>query len=153
MFKLLVVIHFLTTKGKMVVEIHKEVAQMYENFINVSNVGRWKRDFENNLRVSLDEWRNGSPADSLAVDNICPACEILKADNCFTLDKIVAHMLPLRCDWSIIQTIIHDFCSYKNCAVGGYLAYWLMTTWWGTLVHLYSFWRSTTSMVRTYWIR
>ncbi len=89
MFELCVVIRFLLVK--MATEIHRELVQMFgENCINVSNVRKWKRDFENNHRVSLaDEWHSRWPVDGLTVDNIHCVCEILKADDHFTLVKIV----------------------------------------------------------------
>ncbi len=86
-------------------EIHRELVQIYgNNCIDVSNVRRWKRDFENNE----DELHYGWPADSWTADNICCTREILQADNCFTLDEIVALMLPVGCGWSTTHTIIHE---------------------------------------------
>ncbi len=55
-----------------------------------------------------DEWCDGQPADSLTVDNICRVCEILDADNCFTLNEIVERMLPVGCEWSTIHAIIRN---------------------------------------------
>ncbi len=93
MLKLHMVICFLTAKEKVVAEIHRELMQTYgENCIDVSNMQRWKRDFENKHCVLLDDeelsmWL----MDSLTVDNIHHAHEILKAENHLTL-KIAAHM-------------------------------------------------------------
>ncbi len=83
----------------MVAEIHRELVQMNEeDCIDVSNVRRWKRDFENNLHVSPeDKWCSGQPADSLTVDNMCHVCEILETDDRFTLNEIVVCMLSVEC--------------------------------------------------------
>ncbi len=92
---------FLAANWKTVTETHRELVQMYgENSINVSNKRRWKRDLENNRRFSLeDEWCSGWPSDSLTIDNICCVHEILKANDYFELDKVVAHMPPVECGW------------------------------------------------------
>ncbi len=65
---------------------------------------RWKRDFENNRHlVSLeDERSSGWLADSLIIDNIHCVHEILKANDRFSLNKIVEY------EWSNIRTIIHS---------------------------------------------
>ncbi len=103
-FELHAVIRFLTATGNMTTEIHRELVQIYgENCINVSNVRRRKRDFENNCCVSLDEWCSGQLIDSLTIDNICRMCEILEADDCFTLDKIIVCMPPAGRRWSTIH--------------------------------------------------
>ncbi len=82
----------------MVAEIHRKLVQTYgEKCIDVLNVRRWKRDFENNGHVLLDEWHSGSPAGSLTVDDIQRVCEIFKADDHFTLNEIIACMPPIRC--------------------------------------------------------
>ncbi len=83
-----VMIHFLTTKLRTTAEIHRELVQMYEkNCIDVLNVQRWKKDFENNHCVSLeDEQYSGWRTECLTIDNNCRMCESFKAYNCFTLD-------------------------------------------------------------------
>ncbi len=83
---------FSTCKGEDA-EIHRALEQTYEkNCIDISNVQRWKRNFENNHCISLvDERLSGQPSDCLTVDNICHVCEILKADDHSTLDKIVVY--------------------------------------------------------------
>ncbi len=111
-------IRFLTVKGKTAAEIHRELVHMPgKNCTYILNVRRWRRNFENNHGVSLkDEWCNGHLVDSLVVDNICCAHEILKADDCFTLDKIVERMLLVECGWSticILTTATH-FTSYAG---------------------------------------
>ncbi len=99
---------FLTAEGKTVVLIYRESVQMHgENCINVSNVQRWKKDFENNCCVSLeDEWDSKQLALSLTVDYICRVCESLEAYDRFTRDKIVACMPPVGCGWPTMRTII-----------------------------------------------
>ncbi len=54
------------------------------------------------------EWRNRWLVESLTVENIHLMCKILKADDRFTLDKIVACMPPVECGWSTIYTIIRS---------------------------------------------
>ncbi len=68
-----------------------------DRFLNEDNVLRkWKRDFENSYYISLkDEQHSRWIVDSLIVDNFCSACEILEADDHFTLDEIVACMSPV----------------------------------------------------------
>ncbi len=69
---------------------------MKRTIIDVLNVQTWKKNFENNLRVLLEnKWRSGRLADSLTVDNIRHVREILKASNRFTLEKMVACMPPV----------------------------------------------------------
>ncbi len=102
-------VHFLTLKGKTATEIHKELVQTYEeNCIDVSNMQRKKRDFENNCHVSLEEEQSKQPTDSFTVDNIHHVCEILKFDRSFTLNQIVVCMPSVRCGWSTIYIIICD---------------------------------------------
>ncbi len=109
-FKLRVVIHFLTEKGKTAAEIHRELVQMYgEICINASNVRRKKQDSENYYRVLLEnEQQTGWQADSLTVHNICCNCEMFAADDRFSLNKTVAQMISVGCGWSTIHTIIHN---------------------------------------------
>ncbi len=63
---------FPNCKGKDAIETHRGLLQTYgEKCIDVLNVQRWKRDFENNHRVSLqDECHSRVLADCLSVDNI-----------------------------------------------------------------------------------
>ncbi len=134
------VICFQTTKGKMTAETHRESGQAYgENCIDVLHVRRWKREFENNCYVLLeDRQRSGWLADSLITDNIYGVCKILEADDCFTLNEIVAHMPPVRCGWLTTQSFTMS-CRYKNSPVAQYHAFWLTTTWQGTWVCTYNF--------------
>ncbi len=112
MLELYVMICFLTAKWKTVAEIHRVLVQKYEygeNCIDVSNVRRWKRDFENNHCVLLENKQHiGWLANSFPIDNICHVRKILKTDDCFTVAEIIAHMPPVGCGWSTIHTIIHD---------------------------------------------
>ncbi len=76
---------FLTVKEK-TTEIHRELIRIYgENCVDVSNMWRWKRDFENSHSVLLeDEQHSGWLAETLTVDK-------------FSKLTIVLHLMKLLC--------------------------------------------------------
>ncbi len=62
-------------------------------------------------------------ADNLTVDNICHMFEILKADNHFTHDEIVARLSPVYVDGQPYTQSFTTCYSYNNSAVGWYLIF------------------------------
>ena len=115
------VIEFLTKEGCTAVNIHRRLRNVFgEATIDESNVRRWVKKFKEGETRVQDKPRSGRPLTAATEENQNKVNDMIRADQCITVRKIVKE---LGCGHSAVEQIIHNL-GYRK--VG---AKWIPRQW------------------------